>query len=406
MKWLHLSDLHIADKTDWQVFKEELLKLCQEKGPIDLVIVTGDFHNFSEVADFSKAEEFLVELMGALNLDINLDLFLVPGNHDGTSPVCKHKEANIALLKKEPLLDHSFEWNELLTQFDSYEKFVKELIPKYPYEHPARVHHRVWRDRIDFLHCNSAVVSDGKEKNNQLLDLDAFAEIARKSTHPSIVLIHNHFEDLHKQQKSRIKGIMRISTIKAYFFGDTHKQQVHMIDIKPQQNCQIPCVGCYKSAPEASDTYSAIGVIIGTWMAEKATLEGWSWKIDKSFRPDGEITGQTIEMGEPFELDNDKEKNNTQMIQEMEYQDAEEQEDKSISTSIENESWNTRKLVEFRQYIFNMSDTQRQKFNDKLPDGFRRISESETVESINQYWEEIIRCGCAEFFRKLFREVY
>ena len=256
----------------------------------------------------------------------------------GTSPVCKHKEANIALLKKEPLLDHSFEWNELLTQFDSYEKFVKELIPKYPYEHPARVHHRVWRDRIDFLHCNSAVVSDGKEKNNQLLDLDAFAEIARKSTHPSIVLIHNHFEDLHEQQKSRIKGIMRISTIKAYFFGDTHKQQVHMIDIKPQQNCQIPCVGCYKSAPEASDTYSAIGVIIGTWMAEKATLEGWSWKIDKSFRPDGEITGQTIEMGEPFELDNDKEKNNTQMIQEMEYQDAEEQEDKSISTSIENES--------------------------------------------------------------------
>ena len=158
-----------------------------------------------------------------------------------------------------------------------------------------------------------------------------------------------------------------------------------MIDIKPQQNCQIPCVGCYKSAPEASDTYSAIGVIIGTWMAEKATLEGWSWKIDKSFRPDQtEKPGQT----------------------DTQYQDAEEQEDKSISTSIENESWNTRKLVEFRQYIFNMSDTQRQKFNDKLPDGFRRISESETVESINQYWEEIIRCGCAEFFRKLFREVY
>lgn len=164
MKWLHISDLHIADKTDWQVFKAELLKLCQENGPIDLVIVTGDFHNFSEGADFSKAKKFLIELMGALELDINLDLFLVPGNHDGTSPECEHKAGNIAILKKEPLLDHSFEWNELLTQFDSYEKFVKELIPKYPYEHPARVHHRVWRDRIDFLHCNSAVVSDGKEK--------------------------------------------------------------------------------------------------------------------------------------------------------------------------------------------------------------------------------------------------
>lgn len=406
MKWLHISDLHIADKTDWQVFKAELLKLCQENGPIDLVIVTGDFHNFSEGADFSKAKKFLIELMGALELDINLDLFLVPGNHDGTSPECEHKAGNIAILKKEPLLDHSFEWNELLTQFDSYEKFVKELIPKYPYEHPARVHHRVWRDRIDFLHCNSAVVSDGKEKNNQLLDLDAFAEIAQKSTHPSIVLIHNHFEDLHEQQKSRIKGIMRISMIKAYFFGDTHKQQVHMMDIKPQQNCQIPCVGCYKSAPEASDTYSAIGVIIGTWMDDKATLAGWSWDVAKSFRPDGEITGQTIEMGKPFELDNDKEENNIQLIQEMEYQDAGEKKEKSSSLSIENEIWNNRKLVEFRQLIFNMSDMQRKQFNDKLPERFRRISEGETVESINQYWEEIIRCGCAEIFLELLREVY
>ena len=49
---------------------------------------------------------------------------------------------------------------------------------------------------------------------------------------------------------------------------------------------------------------------------------------------------------------------------------------------------------------------QRKQFNDKLPERFRRISEGETVESINQYWEEIIRCGCAEIFLELLREVY
>ena len=111
-------------------------------------------------------------------------------------------------------------------------------------------------------------------------------------------------------------------------------------------------------------------------------------------------------MGKPFELDNDKEENNIQLIQEMEYQDAGEKKEKSSSLSIENEIWNNRKLVEFRQLIFNMSDMQRKQFNDKLPERFRRISEGETVESINQYWEEIIRCGCAEIFLELLREVY
>lgn len=30
MKWLHISDLHISDKTDWKVFKKDLLILSKK----------------------------------------------------------------------------------------------------------------------------------------------------------------------------------------------------------------------------------------------------------------------------------------------------------------------------------------------------------------------------------------
>ena len=73
-----------------------------------------------------------------------------------------------------------------------------------------------------------------------------------------------------------------------------------MINVSDKQNCQIPCVGCYKSAPDAEDRYSTCGVIIGTWINEKATLEGWTWKVDRSFKLDNIISGQTIEMGEKY----------------------------------------------------------------------------------------------------------
>lgn len=33
---------------------------------------------------------------------------------------------------------------------------------------------------------------------------------------------------------------------------------------------------------------------------EKATLEGWTWKVDRSFKLDNIISGQTIEMGEKY----------------------------------------------------------------------------------------------------------
>ena len=71
MKWLHLSDLHIRDNADWNIYVKDLINLCAKEGPIDLVIVTGDFHIFKEKSDFSKASQFLKKLINKLKLDIS-----------------------------------------------------------------------------------------------------------------------------------------------------------------------------------------------------------------------------------------------------------------------------------------------------------------------------------------------
>ena len=59
VRWLQISDLHIKERADWINFEQELAVKCGELGNIDLVIVTGDFHDFSEGKDFHHCREFL-----------------------------------------------------------------------------------------------------------------------------------------------------------------------------------------------------------------------------------------------------------------------------------------------------------------------------------------------------------
>lgn len=394
MKWLHISDLHIVDRTEWNVFKKDLLSLCNDNGPIDLVIVTGDFHNFDERTDFSKAKEFLIQLIKELDLDIEKDLFVIAGNHDGSSPVCEHKDGNIAILQKDPNRINGKEWKEQISQFEAYELFVKDMIQDYPCTNPAQVHLRIWNNKIGFIHCNSAVVSDATEKKNQLLDIDELAKVAQSCKLPSIILAHNNYEDLHEKQQKQIRGIIRTSSIKAYFCGDRHKQQVQMISSEKRQNCQIPCIGSYKSAPDPEDTYSTIGAIIGSWIDEKAELYGWTWSVNDGFGIDNEITGQTIEIGEKYN------------------------EEISSLTFVPECSCNEHVIVpvqkpreysqiEFRKLIFNMSDLQRKSVNQKFY-MIRNLSDNETIESIDEYWTEINGCSCKdeviEYIRKIYEE--
>lgn len=297
IRWLHISDLHIENKADWNSFKIELINKCKKIGKIDLVIVTGDFHNFTDKNDFSLAKEFLNYLVEEFGLDIRKDLFVVPGNHDGTTEVAE-KEIYIAAAMGKPV-DLDKKWvKKLLGAFDDYETFIKELIPNYPTSHPAGVHHRIWNGRINFIHCNTALVADGKQKNDQLMDIDNMAVEKYRSDIPNIILAHNSFFDLNSEQQKRVQDIVRNYPVCAYLCGDQHIQQVKQITYEYNQNRQIPCVVSYKSSPEPMDAYSVFGMIIGEWEENKkvANLKGWIWRSGKGFETDALITEQEIDM--------------------------------------------------------------------------------------------------------------
>ncbi len=389
MKWLHLSDLHIRDNADWNIYVKDLIKLCGDRGPIDLVIVTGDFHNFEDKSDFSKSSQFLKELIEKLKLDINKDLFLVPGNHDGSSPIAKFKEAFAEHIKADCNNINPEEWDELVSQFDAYEEFVHGLIENYPEKHPARIHCRKWRDNINFMHLNTAVVADGKSKNKQVVDIDVIASLELPQDIPTIMLAHNHFNDLHEEQQERLKGVMRTENICAYFCGDRHVQAVNQIMIKDIQNQQIPCIVSYKSSADAKDRYSSYGVIIGSWEKEKAELRGWTWKPGEGFQVDSKITDQTIEMGKAYRDIFDTKATEPLIqnctIDECDSHPKEIQEEKEYSNN-----WEWR----FRKYYHNMSDNQIDIFNRKYSNRVRKLQRAESNEELKEYVEEADKEGC------------
>lgn len=396
MKWLHLSDLHICENADWNIYRKELLDHCKKNGPIDLVIVTGDFHDFSDKDDFSLAANFLKQLIEGLHLDIAKDLFLIPGNHDGSWPIDSHKKGNIAALKKEPVNVRGKEWEELMAQFDAYEKFVTDLIPNYPFEHPAREHCRIWNDVVNFIHCNSAVASDGKDKDEQLMNIDALSDLSIPDGLPSVILIHNYFEDIHKEHQDRIIGVIRCSNVKAYFCGDRHIQEAKYIATANRQNSQVPCIVSYKSAPDTKDTYSAYGVIIGSWNDEKAVLKGWTWQAKEGFIIDSKITDQTIEMGTAYQSIPEKEEIVPVAC------DVELYKESKINTK-DMESLEK----EFRKLYFNMSEAQIEQFNRKFSSHMRILDKNETLTSIHEFVYQMVEQVCSfevlQFMNQFFK---
>ncbi len=296
IRWLHISDLHIKNKADWNNYRKELLKKSSEIGKINLVIVTGDFHDFSDGVNFENAKSFLQELIKKLELDISNDLFLIPGNHDGVTSIAD-KKLYVSAARNNPL-DMDKAWiDKLLNSFQAYESFVKELIPDYPVEHPAEVHSRVWRDKINFIHCNTALSADGCIKTNQIMDIDALALLKFSDDHPNILLAHNNFDDLNIDIQKSIKDVIRANLIRAYLCGDRHMESAKQITYEDKQNKQIPCIGCYKSAPDPTDDYSRFGIIIGEWKEDNMNLRGWTWKRGEGFKIDANITEQKIYMG-------------------------------------------------------------------------------------------------------------
>jgi predicted MPP superfamily phosphohydrolase len=122
--WLHLSDLHIGQKSQWlwpnfkAIFLEDLRRLSIEAGPIDLVVFSGDLTQCGEKSQYESLTHELKTIWEVLDkLGQTPLLFTVPGNHDLERPPSNN--ARMRMLTRwdsEPDIVREF-WEEKDNQY-------------------------------------------------------------------------------------------------------------------------------------------------------------------------------------------------------------------------------------------------------------------------------------------------
>lgn len=82
VRWGHISDLHIKlDDFDQGHVLDGLIHDISDFAPLDFMVISGDITHSGSEEQFSKAKQFLDDLILNTGLD-KKQLFLVPGNHD------------------------------------------------------------------------------------------------------------------------------------------------------------------------------------------------------------------------------------------------------------------------------------------------------------------------------------
>ena len=293
---LHISDLHFTRDAAMHNMRQILLDEVREKvhdkpKGEKLLVVTGDFHNYRE-KDYEDAVKFLDELIAAMDIEPAEDVFIIPGNHDVADdkvlePIIKDaipdwKKHKTSALKMISSGDYNFlDWR--MEMFIPYCMFARD-VKVYPETKeplkdttPAQVHIRRWRDKLNILHLNTALIADGKAKDNQLVDItnatdpELWRELYREDL-PALALGHNSFYDLAEEQQDALETMFAQKNISAYLCGDTHlveldvRRQVIPIEAGAKANRKsIPNIVCAKGVGDTTDKYSVFGYYWHEW---------------------------------------------------------------------------------------------------------------------------------------------
>ena len=320
---LHISDLHFFKNNEgtnnmWGILlREAEQKTRNMPQGQKLLIVTGDFHNFSD-ADYTDATVFLKELVRKMGLRMEQDVFVVPGNHD---------VGNDTTL--EPLLRSDRRWKqhqvnarkamessgvsrenleERLEAFLPYCNFVKALglYPDSDPLYPASAHVRCWEGetKLNILHLNTALIYDGKSKGNQLADVATASDPNTWSgvpeDIPALALGHNHFFDLSEHTRNHLLPVFLERNISAYLCGDAHrtKWDVNERNIVVTDGLTVPNIVCAKSIADANDDYSEFGFYWLDWDTEKREVK----RRFRFWKPEEGPELSTREASRPFPM--------------------------------------------------------------------------------------------------------
>ncbi len=142
LTWLHLSDLHASERSDWdagRVLKTLLedLAILRDEHELrpDLIIFTGDAAFAGRPEEFDAAGRFLEEVRGACEVE-HENVFLVPGNHDvdrsaidpdDTAWLDQLRKSHDAAAVHEMLRDGNEDerWRRIMKRLAAYRDFLE-----------------------------------------------------------------------------------------------------------------------------------------------------------------------------------------------------------------------------------------------------------------------------------------
>lgn len=322
---LHISDLHFVKNAATYNTEEILLREASEKvrnvpKGKKLLIVTGDFHNFED-EDYYKAEEFLKRLVSQMDLEMKQDVFVIPGNHDvgndtALEPLLQpidsnwksHQKSCLKMLKDgdkayiEERLLIFLPYNTFLQNLGVYDVASDE-------KYPARSHVRCWRDTLNILHLNTALIADGTKKDEQMTDVDAAAnpktwEPYYDAKIPSIAIGHNNYYDIKEDQRHDLAGTFALRNVSAYLCGDRHQiernPEYRTIPIQPEpkHDIRIPNLVAARSVADGDDDYSEVGFCWHYWNEEsdEVSVEFRKWTKYTGGKTEREGEGRKYDM--------------------------------------------------------------------------------------------------------------
>lgn len=302
IRWLHISDLHMKNDNDadQQNFCDSLIKDCIEKRiHVDFVMATGDFHNFWDSGQYSISQSFFQKLMKALGLNIETDLFIIPGNHDVEAgdrkanvqkflSFAKEDAVERLLKSSEKLTDHDYNYaytltkhpellRELLLDFKGYREMAGKLLQVYQEGvdnslNPVDIHVRNWKNMINILHLNTAILSDGERGHADAVDINlACSEQIKTQLNnglPTIVIGHHSFHDLHSTIKERLVQLFNQTNVWAYLAGDKHRTNYRgdeFLIYRKTGTDAWPNIIAGKMAASTEDNYSEFGAVLYCW---------------------------------------------------------------------------------------------------------------------------------------------
>jgi len=331
--WLQLSDLHFPKVKDYTSLSIETRilnaagdhRFAEER--VDFVVITGDYRNIWEKSDdpFDVASSFIVRLMNKLKLDVDNDLFIIPGNHDvdredecGNHFEFEKREQAIETLslaeegdkedEEAKKKNRNPEYKSYLKSLQNVSDDLKKLFSKYAEfanklytrrgksgSGPEEISISVWKDsngnpKLRLIRLNTAMASNKERDHMQVCDFVRLGELANEDADletklPTIVLAHHSFYDLHPSLRHILVERMNQMNCWVWLAGDRHTNNRYDLESEIVRNISTsaddrtwPNIICGKGMSFDGDDWAELELMHYSWDGETVDAKRIVWE--------------------------------------------------------------------------------------------------------------------------------